>query len=97
MFLKLRLINPKGSDVRKNPLKAVSAIALVLGGATAIFAQVLPPPTPGATNPTPSATKPGADLVINPTDEECKKGWNAGLKWTREQFEQFCAAARAAK
>ena len=83
--------------MRKNPLKAVSAIALVLGGATAIFAQVLPPPTPGPTNPTPPATKPGADLVINPTDEECKKGWNGGLKWTREQFEQFCAAAPAAK
>jgi hypothetical protein len=57
---------------------------------------LLPPPTPGPTNPTPPATKPGADLVINPTDEECKKGWNVGLKWTREQFEQFCAAARAA-
>ena len=42
-------------------------------------------------------SKPGHDLVINPTTEECKKGWEVAMKWTKEQFEQLCAQMRAAK
>jgi hypothetical protein len=84
--------------MKKTSLKAVSATVLVLGAATTIFAQVTPPPSPGPTNPQAAPeTKSGTDLVINPTDEECKKGWNASMKWTRERFEQFCATLRAAK
>lgn len=57
-------------------------------------------PTPGPTNPQPPAstiTKPGSDLVVNPTDDECKKGWDASLKWTKDQFDKHCATMRAAK
>jgi hypothetical protein len=63
-------------------------------------AQAPAPPSPGPTNPQPPApviTKPGSDLVVNPTDAECKKGWDAGLKWTKEQFDAHCATMRAAK
>ena len=42
-------------------------------------------------------SKPTSDLVINPTTEQCKKGWEAAMKWTKEQFEQLCAQMRAAK
>jgi hypothetical protein len=62
-------------------------------------AQAPAPPSRGSTNPQPpaSVTKPGSDLVVNPTDAECKKGWDASLKWTKEQFETHCATMRAAK
>ena len=40
---------------------------------------------------------PGHDLAINPTTEECKKGWEAAVKLTKEQFEQLCAQMQAAK
>jgi hypothetical protein len=42
-------------------------------------------------------SKPGSDIVMNPTTEECKKGWEAAMKWSKEQFEQLCAQMRAAK
>lgn len=42
-------------------------------------------------------SKPATDLVINPTTEECKKGWEPAVKWTKEQFERQCAQMQAAK
>ena len=75
---------------------ARSTIAAVLTlCATVSLAQT----TPGQTDPTapnPQA-KPGATMVINPTEDECQKGWNATLKWTKEQFDQFCTLLKAAK
>jgi hypothetical protein len=56
--------------------------------------------SPGPTNPAPQTNtqaKPGATMVINPTQEECRRGWNVTLRWTKEQFEQFCAQLRASK
>jgi hypothetical protein len=88
----------EGANMKNTNLKAVSVTVLVLAAATTIFAQVTPPPSPGPTNAQVApGTKSGTDLVINPTEEECKKGWNASMKWTREQFEQLCATLRAAK
>ena len=49
------------------------------------------------TAPNQPLAKPGADAVINPTTEECRKGWDPGLRWTKEQFEEFCARMKAAK
>jgi hypothetical protein len=57
-------------------------------------------PTPGPTNPAPQPnplTKPGSDLVINPTEEECKKGWRPDTKWTKQQFEEFCTQLKTSK
>ena len=55
--------------------------------------------TPGPTKPVqpnPQA-KPGATMVLNPTQEECRRGWNPTLKWTKLQFDEFCTKQRAAK
>ena len=84
--------------MRTSLLRSVGAVAAVLCAATVLLGQGTPAPGPSNPNPQPSAeTKPGKDLVVNPTSEECNRGWNANLKWTREQFEQFCATLRAAK
>jgi hypothetical protein len=67
----------------------------LLGGAVAASAQTT---APGPTNPAPSPqSKPGATIVVNPTQDECNRGWHAGLKWTREQFEEFCTKLKASK
>jgi hypothetical protein len=55
---------------------------------------------PGPTNPAPPTnpqSKPGATIVINPTAEECGRGWEAGMRWTKEQFDQFCSRLGASK
>jgi hypothetical protein len=49
----------------------------------------------GATEPSPQA-KP-FDLTISPTTDECNKGWEAAVKLTKEQFQQFCERMQAAK
>lgn len=72
--------------------------AAISCGASLVYAQSGSPP--GPTNPTPQPNplaKPGSDIVINPTAEECQKGWHAGLKWTKEQFEDFCGQMKISK
>lgn len=78
------------------------------GLAAALFMMVIstahaqsptPSPTPGPTNPTapnPQA-QPGANIVINPTQDECQSGWNSSMRWTQEQFRDFCAKLGASK
>jgi hypothetical protein len=34
---------------------------------------------------------------VNPTADECKGGWNARMRWTKEQFQEFCARLNASK
>jgi hypothetical protein len=41
-------------------------------------------------------TMTGPDLAIIPTTEECKKGRDAAVKWTKEQFDQLCGHMQAA-
>lgn len=82
-------------------LKAVT-IAAVLAVAAIPCARIAAAQqtAPGPTNPTPAPnplSKPGTDLVINPTNEECQKGWRPGLKWTKEQFETFCTQMKTSK
>jgi len=76
----------------------VCSAGLSLSMASLVMAQDTQQ-SPGPTNPVPppAQTKPGSDLVANPTDEECKRGWDAGMKWTKDQFDQLCATMRAAK
>src|SRR5687767_1706714 len=79
----------EGETVLRSIFTRCAIAAAVALCATASVAQT----TPGQTDPTlpnPQA-KPGVTMVINPTEEECKKGWNSNLKWTKEQFDQFCA------
>jgi len=79
----------------------VSAAALLEVSIGSGFGQGTPSPQPGPTNPTSPSTnpqaQPGATIVVNPTVEECRRGWNPGLKWTKQQFEHFCATLRASK
>ena len=73
--------------IRPKRVAIGSAVLLCLGGTA--LAQVQSPPNP--------QTKPGATIVINPTEEECKRGWNASMRWTEEQFEEFCAKLATSK
>jgi hypothetical protein len=56
-------------------------------------------PAPGPTNPLPPnpQAQPGANMVINPTEQECRRGWNPSLKWTKQQFEEFCTRLGASR
>lgn len=76
------------------------AMTLLLATTIAGAAQSpTPAPTPGPTNPVqpnPQA-QPGATIVINPTIDECQRGWNPGLRWTQEQFREFCTKLGASK
>ena len=89
--------NSGESPMNKMLLKVSLAAFLVLGATNVAPSQTAP--TPGPTNPTqpnPQA-QPGATIVINPTEQECSKGWSPDLKWTKEQFEDFCGKLKAAK
>jgi hypothetical protein len=83
-------------------LKAVALVS-ILAVATVAYprpADAQTSPTPGPTSPTPAPSplaKPGTDLVINPTNEECQQGWRPGLKWTQAQFEAFCTQMKTSK
>jgi hypothetical protein len=70
---------------------AAGAAALLLLSAPSLAQQV--PSNPGS-NP---QSKQGANIVINPTVQECERGWNSNSRWTKEQFEQFCATLGKAK
>jgi hypothetical protein len=69
---------------------AVVLTILTIGTAVA---QPASPPKPVA-NP---QSKPGATIVINPTEDECRSGWNASLRWTKEQFDAFCSQLKTSK
>jgi hypothetical protein len=73
--------------------------SLIAGGATSGLAQNMPSPGPTNPNqppPNPQA-QPGATMVINPTVDECRKGWDASMKWTKQQFDEFCSKMQASK
>jgi len=78
-------------------LLALSVIAPLMAPPSASIAQSTP--SPGPTNPVPPnpQAKSGATIVVNPTADECKRGWDPGMKWTKEQFDQFCRRLGASK
>jgi hypothetical protein len=77
------------------------AMAILMATSLAVSAQTTTPspsPPPGPTNPTPNPqAQPGATIVINPTQDECQRGWNASMRWTQDQFREFCAKLGASK
>jgi hypothetical protein len=78
----------------------IPLIAALLSVTLIGFAVAQTSPSPGPTNPNPapnSALKPGTDLVINPTTEECQKGWQEGSKWSKDQFDNFCMQMKTSK
>jgi hypothetical protein len=83
-------------------LAFASSTALLLGvSVSAGLGQGAPSPQPGPTNPAPPPgnpqAQPGATIVINPTVEECRQGWNGNMKWSKQQFDHFCATLQASK
>jgi hypothetical protein len=74
---------------------AVTSAGLMLLGAASV-AQTGPPPGPIKTPP-PVENPSGKSIVINPTEDECKRGWTASTRWTKEQFNDFCGKLRASK
>ena len=79
---------------------AIVVAALIYAAFGRLGSSTMPTPHVKAqlgTAETSQQSKPGHDLAINPTTEECKKGWEAAVKLTKEQFEQLCAQMQAAK
>ena len=78
-----------------------SAAVLLIASVSAGIGKSTPSPQPGPTNPTTPPNNPqahpGATMVINPTVEECRQGWNSAMKWSKEQFDHFCTTLQASK
>jgi len=74
----------------RNQLGIAAILAILLGSAAAVAQDKS---VPGPTVPTPPASKRGemSTMVINPTVEECKAGWNASMRWTQYEFKEMCA------
>jgi hypothetical protein len=69
-----------------------AGIVLALGMASGVCAQQTSPQQ--QKNP---QSAPGATIIVNPTEAECKQGWSANLRWSKEQFETFCTKLGASK
>jgi hypothetical protein len=87
-----------GWDEQEDAMRimAVAAAAVVMGGL--VLAQTSP--TPGPTRPEPAPgpiAQADRDIVVNPTLEQCRAGWNPTLRWTRDGFQAQCAKMHAAK
>jgi hypothetical protein len=83
-------------------------LSMVLNGATRLVAIVAllageclaqTSPAPGPTMPRKSLPVPkgGENIVINPTTDECKAGWRPELKWTKDEFDNFCRQLKISK
>jgi hypothetical protein len=75
--------------MRKRLIRLIAAGLFTVPGVSS--AQNVPPSTD---NP---QTKRGGTIVVNPTDDGCKRGWNADMRWTQEQFRQSCAKLNTSK
>lgn len=82
--------------VRLEKWTATIVISALMAGVAA--AQTSPSPGPTApSQPSLPIPKKGDDLVINPTQEECMRGWHSGLRWSKAQFDQLCAQLKISK
>jgi hypothetical protein len=69
------------------------AVVLSFFAMTTAHAQTIkPPPTES-----PKKERTGKTIVVNPTVEQCRHGWTSDLKWTKEQFDAYCARVRSSK
>ena len=75
----------------------ITAVAVALMAIAASAQQ--PPPATGPNNPVlpRSENKSDKTIVINPTLDECRRPWDATMRWTHEQFEAFCTALLKSK
>lgn len=77
----------------ENHPKVGPAVRCVLALATLLVLGSVPHAAPQSGPP---AGKDG-DIVINPTVTECQRGWDGGAekKWSKPQFDQFCAVLKS--
>jgi hypothetical protein len=90
----------RGRTVGTFIIGAIVVIAVIYAAFGRLGSSTMPTPHVKAqlgTAETSQQSTPGHDLAINPTTEECKKGWETAVKLTKEQFEQLCAQMQAAK
>ena len=74
----------------------VAAAMVVVGGL--VLAQTSPTPEPTKPEPAPGpVARAGRDIVVNPTLEQCRAGWNPTLRSTRDEFKAHCAKMQTAK
>ena len=74
---------------------ALASAGLTLFAAASLGQSV---PSPGPIKPPPRVENPkGKSIVINPTEQECKRGWNPSMRWTKEQFHDFCGKMGTSK
>ena len=73
-------------------MKTLSALALALVLATgAALAQGSGGSGGGGTDTGPSGKNTGKDTAtMNPTVEQCKKGWSSGMSQTKAEFDAAC-------
>lgn len=77
------------------PIRTVTVVGPIvwLLSVPPVSAQTTPPTFPAPDK----GDKSEKSIVVNPTDDECRKGWSADLKWTKEQFEVYCERLRTSK
>jgi hypothetical protein len=83
--------------VTNTAAKLAATAGLCISVASAIVAQTSPLPGPAAPPKSLPVPKGGENLVLNPTIDECRAGWRPGVKWTKEQFAQFCRQMEISK
>jgi hypothetical protein len=77
-------------------IMAVAASMVVVGGL--VLAQTSPTPGPTRPEPTPGPiARSDKNIVVNPTLEQCRVGWNPTLRWTRDEFQAHCAKMQTAR
>lgn len=68
---------------------SICAVLLLAASSVVAEAQTAPPP---------QTIQPGQkSIVVNPTQAECQKGWSSDLRWTKPEFDQFCATLSKSK
>jgi hypothetical protein len=90
----------RGRTIGTFIIGAIVVVAVIYAAFGRLGSSPMPTPHVRAqlgTAETSQQSTPGHDLVINPTTEECKKGWEAAVKLTKKQFELLCTQTQAAR
>jgi hypothetical protein len=74
---------------------AFGSVGCLVMVSVASVAQGTQPVPPSVLTPKQDSSE--KSMVINPTEEECSRGWNASMRWTSEQFTAMCTAMQKSK
>jgi DNA-binding response OmpR family regulator len=90
----------RGRTIGTFVIGALVVVAVIYAAFGRLGSSTMPAPHVRAQHgaaETSQQSKPGHDLAINPTTEECRKGWEAAVKLTKKQFELLCTQTQAAR